>query len=111
MSREPEKDDAMGRPETDADFDRALARALEQPGDADVALMSRAVLNALAEAPAPARGPGAEVLAEPLPWVAGFAGMLLLFAGLGYAAVPLLDGGVIHAVAEMGDVLTLMGGR
>lgn len=92
----------------DAAFDRALARDLTRPGDADVAMLSRAVLSALAEQPtAPPRG--AEVLAEPLPWIAGFLGVLLFCVGLGYVSVPLVDGGLGRAVADVSAVLQMVG--
>ena len=93
----------------DAAFDRALARELAQPGDEDVAMLSRAVLNALAERPVAPSWSGAEVLAEPLPWAAGFMGLLFLFVGLGYASVPMFDGGLLRVVTDVLAVLQMAG--
>lgn len=93
----------------DAAFDRALTGDLTQPGDGDVAMLSRSVLNALAERPNTASRQGAEVLAEPLPWAAGFMGLLLLFGGLGYVSLPLVDGGLGRAVTDVLAVLQMAG--
>lgn len=91
-------------------FDRDLAALLKTPGDEDVALMSRAVLNHLAEAPSGGEPHLAEVLSEPLPWAMGFAGLMGLGVLLGY----LLSSGVIGdsflAFLALGDFFGLLGG-
>lgn len=99
---------------TDADpedqaFDRALARDLIQPGDTDMALLSRSVLGAVAQDADTATRPMAEALSDPWPVAGGFAGMLMLMGALGYAAVPLFDGGIIRAVNDFTHVLTQIG--
>ena len=97
-------------PMDDAAFDRALAADLARPEDEDVALLSRAVLSTLADEGPGRAAPVGEVLAEPLPWMVGFGGLLLLFGGLGYGLVPLVDGGVVRAVSELTDIVSLLGG-
>lgn len=91
-------------------FDRALAAQLTRSGDHDVALLSRSVLSALSEDSAVGTMPQGEVLSEPLTWGAGFAGLLLLFAGIGYAAVPLFDGGTSQLMSDMSGLMSLLGG-
>jgi len=106
----PDDRQGPGMPDTDAEFDRALAARLACDGDTDVALLSRAVLTALAEGPSAARdAPRSEVLSEPWPWALGFGGLLLLAAGLGYGLVPLVDGGLGRALADLARFTTMIG--
>lgn len=103
--------DPVPHPVLDDDaFDRALSADLSRPGDDDVALMSRAVLSALAEDTGPREAPEGEVLSEPLTWGAGFVGLMLVFAGIGYAAVPLFDGGTVRLVSDLSGLMSLLGG-
>ncbi|WP_138465658.1 hypothetical protein [Poseidonocella sp. HB161398] len=97
----------------DETFDARLAEMLQAPGDADVALLSRSVMTALAEDPA-GQGhdphPARELVFEPLPWAAGLGGLLILAAGLGYALLPQLAGEDILMMFALKDLGALLGG-
>ncbi|TDX25561.1 hypothetical protein [Rhodovulum visakhapatnamense] len=109
MTRNPERPEAEPARPDPARFDSDLARLLARPEDEDTAELSRAVLSRLAEPPA--RGPGAgEVLSEPLPWAAGFGGLLLAAAALGYALLPGASGEELILWALLGDLSAGIGG-
>jgi|GEM_PF-2763718 hypothetical protein len=94
----------------DEAINRDLAALLKTPGDEDVALLSRSVLNQLAEAPPGAEHHLAEVLSEPLPWAMGFAGLMGLCVGTGYLLSSGAVGDSFLALLALGDVVGLLGG-
>ena len=97
-----------GSDKTDAAFDRDLA-ALIGAADDDTAMLSRAVLSRLAERPASRFEHLAEVLVAPAPLAAGVSAGLLMIGALGYAVLPVLDGGEMLALMTLGDLLGLGG--
>ncbi|WP_172330206.1 hypothetical protein [Mangrovicoccus sp. HB161399] len=98
--------------EEDDTFDRALAGMLREPGDSDVALLSRSVMSALGDGGAGqgAGLPARELAHEPLPWAAGLGGLLLLGAGLGYALLPRLAGDELLVIFALRDLASALGG-
>ncbi len=99
-------------PQSDQDFDAYLADVLRDPKQDDTAMLSRSVLSAIAaeDAGQSQNGSDAEVLSEPLAWGAGF-GLLMLGLGiLGYAAIPVLDGGMLVVLTEISGLTGLLGG-
>ncbi|WP_460272197.1 hypothetical protein [Celeribacter sp. ULVN23_4] len=94
----------------DEAFDCDLAALMKTPGDEDVAVLSRSVLNQLAETSTGGNHPLAEVLSEPLPWAMGFAGLMGIGVALGYLLSSGVLGDSFFALLALGDFFGLLGG-
>lgn len=97
----------MTRP--DSEFDDELRALLAEPSDTDLAPLSRAVLERIAENSATPR-PMGEVLVAPLPLAGAMTGLLMVAGLTGYLAAPLLTGGELPLLLILGDLLPLIGG-
>ncbi len=95
---------------SDVEFDRQLSALLAASGDEDTAVLSRAVLSQLAQDSASASAPLGAVLSEPLPWGAGFLGLLLVGGLFGYLGSTWIAGDGFLTWLTLGDPLALIGG-
>lgn len=95
---------------SDGEFDRQLGALLSTPGDADTATLSRAVLSQLAKDSTSTSAPLGAVLSEPLPWGAGFLGLLLIGGVFGYLGSTWIAGDGLLTLLTLGDPLALLGG-
>ncbi len=98
-------------PDDDAAFDALLAQDLSDPMDTDTSDLSRRVLSELVTDTSPPAHQLAEVLSEPLPWVAGLVALMMLRTGLGYLVLPQVDGGLTWFLSDVSTILSLAGGN